>query len=276
MFLAGALPTGLAGWWIGTHPGAPSAALVAAAGGSLAISLTFSWLAWRWFVLPLRELERGLERWTQGDLGTPLDEKRLGGWRRLGPQFARAQSDLALALAEAKAGLALERARLEALVEKLPDALIMTNLRWRSNRVDAAALPLLGANTRDAEPGRRAWLVPRDALRRRGAGAARGAFRRLGSARSRPRRRPGELVCAALHAQRPRAGVGVLMIHARRHRWPTWPPRRRSSCSAVSHDLRAPLFGMSTSYGTLVRALLGPDLPPDGLARPDGASRWSA
>ena len=95
MFAAGALPTGLAGWWIGSRVGASSpVALGLIALSSAFFSIGASLLAWRWFVAPLRELERGLDRWTRGDLSTPLDDSKMSGWRGLARQFSRAQLDL--------------------------------------------------------------------------------------------------------------------------------------------------------------------------------------
>src|SRR3990167_2823175 len=122
MFAAGAIPTGLAGWWIGTHAGQPIAlAAVLISLFALAASLLAAYLAWRWFVAPLRELERGLERWTRGDLSTPLDEARLTGWRRLAGQFSRAQDDMRRALEEDKSGIAPEPARRLTLLQRRPD-----------------------------------------------------------------------------------------------------------------------------------------------------------
>jgi PAS domain S-box-containing protein len=166
MFAAGAIPTGLAGWWIGTHAGqpvAPLALLLAAA--AVAASALASLLVWRWFVSPLRELERGLERWTHGDLSTPLDESRLTGWRGLARQFTRAQDDMRRALEEANAGLARERARLETLVERIPDALVITNLRGEVMYLNAAALPIFSASREDVMAGGKGLLQPRDPSR---------------------------------------------------------------------------------------------------------------
>ncbi|UPT73181.1 MAG: ATP-binding protein [Elusimicrobiota bacterium] len=162
MFAAGAIPTGVAGWWIGArHESLPPAAYAVAA-AAIAASLTASYLAWRWFVAPLRELEKGLERWTRGDLSTPLDEGRLPGWTALGAQFTRAQEDMRRALDEANAGLARERARLETLVERIPDALVITNLRGEVTFLNAAALPLFAAGRDDVMRGGRGLLQPRD------------------------------------------------------------------------------------------------------------------
>lgn len=262
MFLAGALPTGLAGWWIGTHPGAPSAALVAAAAASLAVSTAFSWLAWRWFALPLRELERGLERWTRGDLSTPLDESRLGGWRRLGRQFGQAQTELASALAQAKAGLALERARLEALVEKLPDALILTNLRGEVVFLNAPALPLLGAEVGDVLPGRRALLVPRDPSRWRA------GFQELLKAHSGggflevvpPSGGPVSSYKTAVSMfSDPLTGdFGVLMIMRDVTSERRLDALKEEFFQAAAHDLRAPLFAVS-GFLRLLRRSFEPD-----------------
>ncbi len=161
MFAVGALPTGLAGWWIGSRLGAASPwALALVALASALASLAGSLLAWRWFVAPLRELERGLERWIAGDLSTPLDDARMGGWRRLAGQFSRAQGDLQHSLDEAKAELGRERARLQTLIEKIPDALIMTNMRGDVQFLNAAAMPLLGAKPEDVRSGGRALFTP--------------------------------------------------------------------------------------------------------------------
>lgn len=161
MFAVGALPTGLAGWWIGSRLGAASPwALALVALASALASMAGSLLAWRWFVAPLRELERGLERWIEGDLSTPLDDARMGGWRRLAGQFSRAQGDLQHSLDEAKAELGRERARLQTLIEKIPDALIMTNMRGDVQFLNAAAMPLLGAKSEDVRSGGRALFTP--------------------------------------------------------------------------------------------------------------------
>lgn len=161
MFAVGALPTGLAGWWIGSRLGAASPwALALVALASALASMAGSLLAWRWFVAPLRELERGLERWIAGDLSTPLDDARMGGWRRLAGQFSRAQGDLQHSLDEAKAELGRERTRLQTLIEKIPDALIMTNMRGDVQFLNAAAMPLLGAKPEDVRSGGRALFTP--------------------------------------------------------------------------------------------------------------------
>ncbi len=163
MFAAGAIPTGLAGWWIGTHVNEPLTAVAyVIAGVAVAASLAAAYLAWRWFVAPLRELEKGLERWTRGDLSTPLDAGRLPGWTALAAQFERAQDDMRRALDEANAGLARERARLETLVERIPDALVITNLRGEVTFLNAAALPLFSAGRDDVMGGGRGLLQPRD------------------------------------------------------------------------------------------------------------------
>jgi PAS domain S-box-containing protein len=161
MFAAGALPTGLAGWWIGSRVGASSSwvlGLIALV--SAAFSIGASFLAWRWFAAPLQELERGLERWTRGDLSTPLDEARMGGWLGLARQFARAQADLERSLEDAKAELAHERTRLQTLIEKLPDAMIMTNMRGEVIYFNLAAMPILGASSADVREGGRALFTP--------------------------------------------------------------------------------------------------------------------
>ena len=166
MFAAGAVPTGLAGWWIGTHASSASAGFAAAlAAAAVVFSVVFAYLAFRWFAAPLRELERGLERWTRGDLSTPLDEDRLAGWRRLAKQFSRAQDDIRRVLEDANAGLARERARLETLVERIPDALVITNLRGEVQFLNGAAMPLFDAKKEDMVSGGKGLMQPKDASR---------------------------------------------------------------------------------------------------------------
>ena len=161
MFAAGALPTGLAGWWIGSRVGASAPwALGLIALFSSAISIGASFLAWRWFVAPLQELERGLDRWTRGDLSTPLDETRMTGWVGLARQYARAQSDLERSLEDAKSDLARERARLQTLIENLPDALITTNMRGEVIHFNLSAMSILGAGKADVREGGRALFSP--------------------------------------------------------------------------------------------------------------------
>ncbi|MDE2142008.1 MAG: PAS domain-containing protein [Elusimicrobia bacterium] len=161
MFAVGALPTGLAGWWIGSHAGVFSPlALALIALSSVCFSVGATLLAWRWFVSPLRELERGLERWTHGDLSTPLDEDRMSGWQGLARQFSRAQIDLQRSLEDAKAELAIERARMQTLIEKIPDALIMTNMRGEVVFLNGAAMAVLGAKPADVRAGGRALFTP--------------------------------------------------------------------------------------------------------------------
>ena len=162
MFAAGAIPTGLAGWWIGTHGGQHVVAAALLAAIALAASMLAAYLVWRWFAAPLRELERGLERWTRGDLSTPLDEAHLSGWRGLAGQFTRAQDDMRRALDDANAGLPRERARLETLVERIPDALVITNLRGEVQFLNTAALPLFSASRDDVMTGGKGLLQPRD------------------------------------------------------------------------------------------------------------------
>lgn len=163
MFAAGALPTGLAGWWIGSRAGATNPwALGLIALASAVFSVSACLLAWRWFVAPLRELERGLDRWTRGDLSTPLDDEKMAGWRILSRQFSRAQSDLKASLEDTKTELMLERARLQTLVEKIPDALIMTNMRGEIVYLNPAAITVLGGESAAFRPAGRALFVPAD------------------------------------------------------------------------------------------------------------------
>lgn len=263
MFAAGAIPTGLAGWWIGTHAGQPialAAALLAAL--ALGASLLSAYLAWRWFVAPLRELERGLERWTHGDLSTPLDETRLTGWRRLAGQFTRAQDDMRRALEEASAGLLRERARLETLVERIPDALVITNLRGEVQFLNAAALPLFSASREDVMGGGKGLLQPRDpsAWRLRVQDVLKahtsGGMMELANAAGGP---PTSFRTTVTMFTDPVTGdFGVLMMLRDQTSEKRIEAMKEEFFQAAAHDLRAPLFAVQ-GYLRLLKKSLEPD-----------------
>lgn len=263
MFVAGAIPTGLAGWWIGTHAGQPialTAVLLSLA--AAAASLLAAYLAWRWFVSPLRELERGLERWTRGDLSTPLDETRLTGWRRLAGQFSRAQDDMRRALDEANAGLARERARLETLVERIPDALVITNLRGEVMFLNSAALPLFAATLNDVMSGGKGLLQPRDPSRWRLRvqdvlkAHTSGGVMELAAA-------PGAVATSfrttvTMFTDPVTGDFGVLMMLRDQTSEKRIEAMKEEFFQAAAHDLRAPLFAVQ-GYLRLLKKSLEPD-----------------
>jgi PAS domain S-box-containing protein len=262
MFVVGALPTGLAGWWIGSRIGTSSPwALAFVALASALASLSGSLLAWRWFVAPLRELERGLERWTHGDLSTPLDETRMAGWQRLARQFARAQGDLQRSLEDAKAELARERARLQTLIEKIPDALIMTNMRGDVQYFNAAAMPLLGASPADVRAGGRALFAPlqpemwrmqvQDILKKHTLGLF---FERVGKDEAILTYR--SFVTMFSDAQSGDFGVLVTLRDVTAER--RLDALKEEFFQSAAHDLRAPLFAIQ-GYLRLLRKSLLPD-----------------
>ncbi len=261
MFAAGALPTGLAGWWIGSRVGASSPwVLGLIAFFSAAFSIGASFLAWRWFVAPLQELERGLERWTRGDLSTPLDETRMAGWLGLARQFARAQADLERGLEEAKADLAYERARLQTLIEKLPDALIMTNMRGEVIYFNLPAMPILGAAMADVREGGRAlfsplqpdrWRMPVQAiLKKHSSGQA--VEVRSGEDVSTFR----TMVTMFNDAATGDFGVLVMLRDVTAER--RLDALKEEFFQSAAHDLRAPLFAIQ-GYLRLVRKSMTPD-----------------
>ncbi len=263
MFAAGAIPTGLAGWWIGTHAGQPlSLAAVLVALLASAASIAAAYLAWRWFVSPLRELERGLERWTRGDLSTPLDESRLAGWRRLGGQFSRAQDDMRRALDEANAGLARERARLETLVERIPDALVITNLRGEVVFLNAAALPLFAATRDDVMLGGKGLLQPRDPAKWRLRvqdvlkAHTSGGVMELAAAAGGP---PTSFRTTVTMFTDPVTGdFGVLMMLRDQTSEKRIESLKEEFFQAAAHDLRAPLFAVQ-GYLRLLKKSIVPD-----------------
>ncbi len=262
MFAAGAVPTGLAGWWIGSRVGAASPlALGLIAFVSAAFSTVASLLAWRWFVAPLQELERGLERWTRGDLSTPLDESRMAGWRGLARQFSRAQTDLERNLEDAKADLAHERARLQTLVEKLPDALIMTNMRGEVIYFNAPAMPLVGAAACDVRAGGRALFTPlqpekwrmavQEILKKHSSGQTvevRGADDAVSTYRT-----------TVMMFNGPATGdFGVLVMLRDVTAERRLDALKEEFFQSAAHDLRAPLFAVQ-GYLRLLRKSLTPD-----------------
>jgi len=263
MFAAGAIPTGLAGWWIGTHAGQPVAlAAVLISLFALAASLLAAYLAWRWFVAPLRELERGLERWTRGDLSTPLDETRLTGWRRLAGQFTRAQDDMRRALDEANAGLARERARLETLVERIPDALVITNLRGEVMFLNGAALPLFSASREDVMSGGKGLLQPRDPSRWRlrvqdvlKAHTSGGVMEIPSAAGGAP---TSFRTTVTMFTDPVTGDFGVLMMLRDQTSEKRIEAMKEEFFQAAAHDLRAPLFAVQ-GYLRLLKKSLEPD-----------------
>lgn len=263
MFAAGAIPTGLAGWWIGTHAGQPIAlAAVLISLFALAASLLAAYLAWRWFVAPLRELERGLERWTRGDLSTPLDETRLTGWRRLAGQFTKAQDDMRRALDEANAGLARERARLETLVERIPDALVITNLRGEVMFLNGAALPLFAAGRDDVMSGGKGLLQPRDPSRWRlrvqdvlKAHTSGGVMEIASPAGGAP---TSFRTTVTMFTDPVTGDFGVLMMLRDQTSEKRIEAMKEEFFQAAAHDLRAPLFAVQ-GYLRLLKKSLEPD-----------------
>ena len=263
MFAAGAIPTGLAGWWIGTHAGQPIALVaVLLSLFALAASLLAAYLAWRWFVAPLRELERGLERWTRGDLSTPLDETRLSGWRRLAGQFTQAQDDMRRALDEANAGLLRERARLETLVERIPDALVITNLRGEVGFLNAAALPLFSASREDVMSGGKGLLQPRDPSKWRMRvqdvlkAHTSGGVMEMPAAAGGP---PTSFRTTVTMFTDPVTGdFGVLMLLRDQTSEKRIEAMKEEFFQAAAHDLRAPLFAVQ-GYLRLLKKSLEPD-----------------
>jgi signal transduction histidine kinase/HAMP domain-containing protein len=263
MFAAGAIPTGLAGWWIGTHAGQPiSLAAVLLAAFALAASLLAAYLAWRWFVAPLRELERGLERWTRGDLSTPLDETRLTGWRRLAGQFTQAQDDMRRALDEANAGLARERARLETLVERIPDALVITNLRGEVQFLNTAALPLFSASREDVMAGGKGLLQPRDPSRWRLRvqdvlkAHTSGGVMELPAAAGGPS--TSFRTTVTMFTDPVTGDFGVLMMLRDQTSEKRIEALKEEFFQAAAHDLRAPLFAVQ-GYLRLLKKSIEPD-----------------
>ena len=263
MFAAGAIPTGLAGWWIGTHAGQPIAlAAVLISFFALAASLLAAYLAWRWFVAPLRELERGLERWTRGDLSTPLDETRLTGWRRLAGQFTRAQDDMRRALDEANAGLARERARLETIVERIPDALVITNLRGEVMFLNGAALPLFAAGRDDVMSGGKGLLQPRDPSRWRlrvqdvlKAHTSGGVMELASPAGGAP---TSFRTTVTMFTDPVTGDFGALMLLRDQTSEKRIEAMKEEFFQAAAHDLRAPLFAVQ-GYLRLLKKSLEPD-----------------
>jgi PAS domain S-box-containing protein len=262
MFAAGAVPTGIAGWWIGAHAGRASPwmlVLIAMAAGVTSAGAAL--LAWRWFAGPLAELERGLDRWGHGDLSTPLDRTRMAGWRSLSRQFDRAQEDLRRSLEDAQADLARERARLRTLIERIPDAMIITNLRGDLVYFNAPAMPILGATATDAIPGGRALFAPVDPGRWRmrvqellTAHSAGGGVEGVAADGSPASYRT--MVTMFNDAGAGDFGVLIMLRDVTSER--RLEKIKEEFFQAAAHDLRAPLFAIQ-GYLRLLRKSLVPD-----------------
>ncbi|MFI5363123.1 MAG: ATP-binding protein [Elusimicrobiota bacterium] len=262
MFAAGALPTGLAGWWIGSRLGASSPLALGLIGlGSVLFSAAASFLAWRWFAAPLQELERGLERWTRGDLSTPLDEKRMAGWRGLSRQFSLAQADLERSLEDAKSDLARERERLQTLVEKLPDALIMTNMNGDVVYFNGPAMPLVGAVAEDVRPGVRALFQPLSPDKWRM--AVQDILKKHTQGQPFEVRGPGDVVMTyrtevSMFNDAGSGDFGVLVMLRDVTAERKLDALKEEFFQSAAHDLRAPLFAIQ-GYLRLLTKSLTPD-----------------
>jgi PAS domain S-box-containing protein len=84
----------------------------------------------------------------------------MGPWRAIVRQFSLAQNETIRNLAEAKTILAHERGRLQTLIEKIPDALIMTNMRGEVTFFNTPAMSILGARSADVRDGDKALFTP--------------------------------------------------------------------------------------------------------------------
>ena len=118
--------------------------VLAAAGG-----LLFGYAAaWWWFRrqwgAPLKEIDRVLGQWAQGDLTEPVSAERLGPARRLAGPLERARAEQWRCFNEGLREVTLERLRLEALVRHFEDGVVLCNLRGEVLRLNPAAQRLLG------------------------------------------------------------------------------------------------------------------------------------
>lgn len=141
-FVCAAAPAVLA--WLG-HPWAASAA-VAGAVAAAALAARF------WVARPQEELSRGIKRWAYGDFDVPLDEDCMASWPGQAEDFARAQSEAARLLADARGELARERVKLETVMGSVPDGLVVLNLRGDILYLNQAAAGMLGFEADEVRP----------------------------------------------------------------------------------------------------------------------------
>ncbi|MBI3565092.1 MAG: PAS domain-containing sensor histidine kinase, partial [Elusimicrobia bacterium] len=169
--------------------------------------------------------------------------------------------DLQRSLEDAKADLARERARLQTLVEKIPDALIMTNLRGEVVFFNSAAMAVLGARPSDVRGGGRALFSPiqpelwrmqvQDILKEHTAGRPieiRGADDAVSTYRT--------LVTMFNDAATGDFGVLVMLRDVTAER--KLDALKEEFFQSAAHDLRAPLFAIQ-GYLRLLRKSLAPD-----------------
>jgi signal transduction histidine kinase len=98
---------------------------------------------------PFEELERGVRRWSEGDLAATLDREPLGGREDLAELFEKARDEQFKLLGERRREASRERLRLEALIRHIPDGLILCNLRGDVLQLNAAGAAILGLDGSD-------------------------------------------------------------------------------------------------------------------------------
>lgn len=237
----------------------PLIASVAAAAAAGAAAWAF--LRRRW-AAPLGEAARVVKRWAEGDLAAEPDSRLLGGRAELADAFSRARDQIFKALGERKRQGQQEQQKFEALIEALPDGLVITDLRGEVRHINRAALEIFGVSADEAQKGRVHELLGGDAFRmrlqeilknrtqsevlelpiKRGEGAVSGYFKTL----------------VALFSTPGADELGVLLVLRDVSAQRRVDALKEEFFQAVAHDLRAPLFAMQ-GYLRLLEKSVGPD-----------------
>lgn len=215
----------------------------------------------RWGV-PLGEVSRVIGCWARGDLAAEPEAAALGGRQEVTDALVGARDQIFKALGERKRQGHQEQQKFEALVEAIPDGLVITDLRGDVLHINRAALEVFGVSAEEAQKGRVHELLGGESFRmrlqdilksrtqaevlelplKRAEGAVSGYFKTLVSLFSAPG--ADEL------------GVLLLLRDVTVER--RVDSIKEEFFQAVAHDLRAPLFAMQ-GYLRLLEKSVGPD-----------------
>lgn len=216
----------------------------------------------RYWLVPLLELERGVQKWAAGDLAAELDRARLGARSRLPDVFEAARDQIFKLIGERKREAVKDKIKVETLIQHIPDGLVVTNLRGDVIYINQPAVDILGMKPEDA-PGRRlSDLLATNDTRMKIQDILKNHTQ--SDAIEMSVARPTGVVAStfktqvALFSSSGGEDLGVLLVLRDVTAERRLDALKEEFFQAVAHDLRAPLFAMQ-GYLRLLEKSLHPD-----------------
>ncbi len=243
--------------------------LCGAAVGAAAAGFIFR----RLWLLPLRELELGVRRWSEGNLAAELDRGRLGARGGLAELFEQARDQVFKLIGERKREAIKDRIRVDTLIQYIPDGLVVTNLRGDVLYINPPAVEVLGLKPEDL-PGRRLMdIVSSTEVRMKIQEILKNHTHSNVLELANPR---GGGVSTfktqvALFSSPGGEDLGVLLVLRDVTAERKLDALKEEFFQAVAHDLRAPLFAMQ-GYLRLLEKSLHPDKHQKGYLDAIGQS----